>query len=112
MSGHLPEVQKEAEEALAQSRAKFMAWAVQEGGPDLQFMNINSTVQIQQLLFAPSGCSYGGSRAVTNKQGRPCLEREKQFAVENTTNYIEPGKKKPLKNRMITIRGLGIPAVK
>lgn len=49
---------------------------------------------------------------MVGKQGRLCLEREKQFAVENTTNYIEPGKKKPLKNRMITIRGLGIPAVK
>lgn len=49
---------------------------------------------------------------MVNKQGRLCLEREKQFAVENTTGFIEPGKKKPLKNRMITIRGLGIPAVK
>lgn len=40
---------------------------------------------------------------MVNKQGRLCLEREKQFAVENTTGFIEPGKKKPLKNRMITI---------
>ena len=60
MSGHLPEVQKEAEEALAQNREKFKAWAVQEGGSDLHFMNINSTAQVQQLLFAPSGCVCGG----------------------------------------------------
>lgn len=49
---------------------------------------------------------------VVSKKGKLCLERTKRFVVENTTNYIEPGKKKPLKNRMIEIRGLGIPAVK
>ena len=54
------EAKKEAEEALAQNREKFKAWAVQEGGSDLQFMNINSTAQVQQLLFAPSGCVCGG----------------------------------------------------
>lgn len=46
------------------------------------------------------------------KKGKVALEKEKQFAVENTTGYIEPGKKKPLKNRMITIKGLGIPPVR
>ena len=49
---------------------------------------------------------------MVGKKGKVSLEKTKQFAVENTTGYIEPGKKKPLKNRMITIQGLGIPAVR
>ena len=31
-----------------------MAWLAKLGGADLQRMNVNSTAQIQQLLFGPS----------------------------------------------------------
>ena len=55
MDKHLPEIQKEAEAELIKFKQQFMAWAVKEGGEDLQFMNMNSTAQILQLLFAPSG---------------------------------------------------------
>ncbi|KNB44986.1 mitochondrial DNA polymerase [Blastocystis sp. subtype 4] len=74
---------------------------IRVGGPDLARMNVNSTAQIQQLLFAPT----------PRRKGHEGLPRSKEFEVENIEGIIEPGKKKPLKNRKITITGLGIPPV-
>ena len=54
MNGHLPEVEKEARKELEVAQSQFLSWAVKEGGEELQYMNINSSAQIQQLLFAPS----------------------------------------------------------
>ena len=54
MNGHLPEVEKEARKELEVGKSQFLSWAVKEGGEELQYMNINSSAQIQQLLFAPS----------------------------------------------------------
>ena len=54
MNGHLPEVEKEARKELGVAKSQFLSWAVKEGGEELQYMNINSSAQIQQLLFAPS----------------------------------------------------------
>ena len=51
---HLPEVEKEAQAALEKARSFFLAWVSKVGGPDLARLNVNSTAQIQQLLFAPS----------------------------------------------------------
>lgn len=53
MSRHLPEIEREARAALEKARNQFRSWAVAERGSDLLFMNVNSTAQIQQLLFAP-----------------------------------------------------------
>lgn len=97
---------------MEEAKKTFLTWAVKEGGEELQYMNINSTAQIQQLLFAPSIELNERFILVVGKKGKVSLEKEKEFAVENTTGYIEPGKKKALKNRMITIRGLGIPPVR
>ena len=54
MNGHLPEVEKEARKELEVAKSQFLSWAIKEGGEELQYMNINSSAQIQQLLFAPS----------------------------------------------------------
>ena len=54
VNGHLPEVEKEARKELEVAKSQFLSWAVKEGGEELQYMNINSSAQRQQLLFAPS----------------------------------------------------------
>ena len=77
----------------------------------MRYMNVNSTAQIQQFLFAPGFLASLSSSLVPAKKGREGLPREKIFQVENTTGYIEPGKKRPLKNRPIKIQGLGIPPI-
>lgn len=53
MNEHLPEVEKEAKRELQEAKDAFLSWVVKEGGEDMKFMNIGSTAQIQQLLFAP-----------------------------------------------------------
>lgn len=105
-------MEKEAKRELQEAKDAFLSWVVKEGGEDMKYMNIGSTAQIQQLLFAPCKFLTAISFLVVGKKGKGVLEREKQFAVENTTGYIEPGKKKPLKNRLITIKGLGIPPIR
>ena len=45
------------------------------------------------------------------RKGKEGLPRSKEFEVENTEGMIEPGKRKALKHRKITITGLGIPPV-
>ena len=47
-------MEKEARKALQTSRDVVMTWLEKLGGPDLRRMNVNSTAQIQQLLFGPS----------------------------------------------------------
>ena len=51
------------------------------------------------------------STLAPRRKGQDGLPRSKEFEVENIERIIEPGKKKPLKNRKITITGLGIPPV-
>ena len=50
-------------------------------------------------------------RLAPGRKGREGLPRSKEFEVDNVEGIIEPGKKKPLKHRKITITGLGIPPV-
>eukprot|EP01130_Rhizamoeba_saxonica_P017517 TRINITY_DN8511_c0_g1_i1.p1 TRINITY_DN8511_c0_g1~~TRINITY_DN8511_c0_g1_i1.p1 ORF type:complete len:1104 (+),score=277.35 TRINITY_DN8511_c0_g1_i1:11-3322(+) len=73
----------------------FLEWA-SEFVPDCKFMNPSSVAQKQQLFFAP------------DKRGKKKMELERTFNVLNTDGYIEEGKVKPLKNRPLTIRGLGM----
>ena len=59
-------------------------------------LGCSGVFQIQQLLFAP--CE--------NRRKKETMPREREFDVPNTKQIIEPGKKKPLKNRKLTITGL------
>lgn len=74
-------------------------------------MNVNSTAQVQQLLFAPSGSFAAECDVARGRKGHEGLPRTRAFDVPNTEGIVEPGKKKPLKNRSIAITGLGIPPV-
>ncbi|OQS03587.1 DNA polymerase I [Thraustotheca clavata] len=69
--------------------------------PEAHRMNISSSAQKQQLLFAP----------YENPKKNIVLPAEKAFEVENTEQIIEPGKTKAKKKREILIKGLGIPPV-
>lgn len=74
-------------------------------------MNVNSTAQVQQLLFAPSGSFAAECDVARGRKGHEGLPRTRAFDVPNTEGIVEPGKKKPLKNRSIAITGLRIPPV-
>jgi len=87
-SNYLPELEKRAEKDMENATKNFLDWAA-KFHPDHQYMNINSTAQKRQLFFGE----------------KDSLE---EFDRENFENYIEEGKKNPLKYRKFTIKGVGI----
>lgn len=97
---HLAKMEAVAANDRAGAEARFISWAT-EYSPDALYMNPNSDAQKRQLFFAP----YTNSK--TNEE----TPREKVFQVENTTGFIEEGKKKPKKQRPITLIGCGLPVI-
>eukprot|EP00753_Platysulcus_tardus_P016428 PLAT5692.2.p1 GENE.PLAT5692.2~~PLAT5692.2.p1 ORF type:complete len:796 (-),score=413.96 PLAT5692.2:54-2441(-) len=98
---HLPRVQAEAEADRAAAQATFVAWASLQC-EDAAFMNPGSSAQKQQLLFAPA----------RNRKTKEAMPLSRTFKTENTTGYIEPGKKAAKKYRDIVISGIGLPPSK
>mmetsp|Transcript_6476 Transcript_6476/g.11323 ORF Transcript_6476/g.11323 Transcript_6476/m.11323 type:complete len:662 (+) Transcript_6476:223-2208(+) len=94
----------------------FMRWVLSHD-PSLKFFNPNSSMHMQQLLFAPfnrdrqgeknSSDDEAGAEKVNSNlsnKGQDYFPAERSFVVENTDK--QPGDKK---NTFLTIKGLGIP---
>jgi DNA polymerase-1 len=58
----LPAVQQQAEAALGEAERTFRAWAGQQC-PHARYMNIGSSAQLSQLLFAPRRAASASGRA-------------------------------------------------
>lgn len=93
---HLKAIEKKALEEAEQHRLGFLEWASRQCA-DAKFMNVTSSSQKQQLLFADP------------KQKKHGLEPTRVFSCENIDGYIEPGKKNPTKTRPFVLRGMGFP---
>lgn len=96
---HLAASERIAQADRDRAEAEFLAWA-ETVSPGARRMNPRSQAQKQQLLFAPC----------VNVRTGATLERARAFKIANTEGLVEPGKKKALKQRELTITGLGIPA--
>lgn len=104
---YLAEVQPIAEADQLHLEAKFRSWAMQHS-PGARDMNLGSPEQKKQFLFAP--CA--------NKDGSETLPETRVFNIPNTLGWVAPDKAaaakekgreaKPLKNRPIELRGLGL----
>jgi hypothetical protein len=65
---------------------------------------------MQQLIFAPF--NKKGKVPSEYQLNDPNYEwenpAERSFIVENTNNFIKEGQKKPLKNKNMVVKGMGI----
>ena len=100
---YLPEIEKMALQDHEKHRLTFMEWC-DRVCPGASRMNPASDSQKQALLF-------GGGKNVNIKTNDP-MPTERVFKVPNIEGIIEEGKKKPLKNRDLVIRGLDLKPVK
>ena len=100
---YLPQIEIMAERDHEEHTKKFMEWCerVCPGGSS---MNPKSNPQQQALLF-------GGGNNKNIKTNDP-MPSERIFKILNTEGIIEEGKKKPLKNRDLVIKGLGLQPIK
>ena len=70
-------------------------------------MNVGSDAQKAHFLFAPTQRVRRGRKAVVDED-KDTWPQDRAFKVDNVEGYIVPGKTKPLKQRDITLRGLGM----
>ncbi len=90
---YFAEIQPRVESDRNKHEAIFKAWATRYN-KQAQFMNTGSDAQVQTMLF-------GGA---PNEKTAEKIAKTREFEVENTTGYIEPGKKKAKKKRKITLK--------
>ncbi len=103
VENYLPEVEARALSDQAEHARRFMEWS-ERVCPGAARMNPASDAQKQALLF-------GGGKNVNIKTKDP-MPAERAFKIPNTEGIIEPGRKKPLKNRDLVIKGLGLTPVR
>jgi len=92
---HLREIEKVAVEDQREAEKFFREWAA-ERVPDAKLINVGSSLQLRQLLYA----------GAENEKTMEKVEMVRIFKVPNETGFIEEGKKKPLKNINIELHGL------
>ncbi|CAK4855963.1 unnamed protein product [Aphanomyces euteiches] len=98
---YLATVETQAKADHAQLERDVLEWAARYV-PEAHRMNLASSAQKQQMLFAP----------YTNPKKEIDLSKVKTFDVENIEQMLErPDAKKPKKKRAIEIPGLGLPPV-
>eukprot|EP01018_Ginkgo_biloba_P010389 Gb_07861 [translate_table: standard] len=95
---YLSKMEEIATKEQADSGSRFRKWA-SKYCLDACYMNVGSDAQVRQLLF-------GGMCKKKDRNERLPLERT--FKVPNVDNFIEEGKKSPLKFRNIVLRGVGV----
>lgn len=94
---HLTEAEKQAKEEEAKSKATFREWAASKV-PDARYMNVGSSSQVVQLLFAG---------AKNRNKDKPGVPLSRTFKVPNVLPPEEG--KKPKKNMDITIHNVWSP---
>jgi DNA polymerase I len=94
---HLMEAEKQAKEEEAKSKAIFREWAASKV-PDARYMNVGSSSQVVQLLFAG---------AKNRNKDKPGVPLSRTFKVPNVLPPEEG--KKPKKNMDITIHNVWSP---
>jgi DNA polymerase I len=95
---YLRDIEQRALKDRDAAAKQFHDWACAQDH-DAVYMNFSSDVQKQQFFFGPC----------TDEKGQVILPASREFNIENTEGYIEPGRTQPKKMRPFLLKGLGIP---
>ena len=113
---HMKNIELEANNDKFKYINEFMSW-VTSVDPSLSNFNPNSSMQMQQFLFAPfekqiptensDGEEAEKRTANVSLKGQTFFPKERTFVVDNPN----PSESSPKKTEYLTVRGLGLPCV-